>query len=206
MRKGICEDGCLMKNTTKFCYNYKNWDIAKVAPKETKELIDTLIHMEFDKLCDEDWPQDGGYGTHIEKFSNGDLIVLLKNLQNALEGNPCHSATDPYMEDMLYSLLCDLSTSVDMYEEGDENDKDDVFSLWVKLCAKANKLSISEATKHLLDDPQSFVDELMFDLDFCYFKPTEEDVRKYIHDMKGNKITGESFYSETEKLSLTNSI
>jgi hypothetical protein len=175
------------KNTHKneFCYNMKNWPVAKESKPLLKEVVLDAIDAARNDL-ENGMGIDGSYLSEdsvINDFTDKKKIILLNRLEDIINGKPfkgISSSTDLILEELLHNLVSShVIITLDMNDG--EDDEDNYFADYANRIKKIYLLNANEkdADKQTIID--WFSEELWWDLDWQVFQiDTKAYDKKYL--------------------------
>ena len=112
-----------------FCYSMKRWPLSDESKPLFKEIVLDAIDFEQCLLEGMNPREVNGIWTYsksaLSKFTNKQMIALLDNLKQAVEGKPffgVSASSDLLLEELLHCVLeSHIDHMMDTCEEGDED-------------------------------------------------------------------------------------
>jgi len=153
-----------------FCYNFKHWGftqgLTKKALETFKNLVNDILEYKLDQLLDDSeiWKLEG---TWTSKVPHNYHILIIKNLQKAMNTDNWHMGSDLFMEDALYEIL-EESYALSGDDMGWGQDR----KQWVAVFK-----SIGWKEKDLFTGV--LPEDMWWDLDFQMLAPSKKAVKEY---------------------------
>ena len=136
-----------------------------------KKLVNDILEYKLDQLLDDSeiWQIEG---TWMSKLPHEFHILVVKNLQKAINTDHWHMASDLFMEDALYQII-EESFAL----SGDHEGWVDIRKMWVSVFK-----SIGYKEKDLFGSGTP--EELWWDLDFEMLSPSDKAVKDYCNFLR----------------------
>lgn len=165
-------------NAGMFCYNFKHWcftrNLNKRALNTFKSLVNDLLIIKLDQLMSDSeiWQIEG---TWMGQLNHRYHILVVKNLQKALNLDEWHMESDLFMEDALYQILED---SFILSGDNADNMCGDERKRWVSVFK-----TLGYKEKELFE-MEGTPEEMWWDLDFEMLKPNNKAVKDYCNFLR----------------------
>jgi hypothetical protein len=154
-----------------FCYSFEHWDFARSLNKKAletfKSLVNEILEIKLDELMDDSeiWQIEGNW---MGMLHDSYHILVVKNLQKAINTDKWHMESDMFMEDALYQML-EESFALAGDNEGYGDHRKKWASVFKSLGWKDENELFANGTP----------EDLYWDLDFEMLKPSKKAIKDY---------------------------
>lgn len=164
-----------------FCYSYHHWHFYKSLPKKSqkilKQMLDDMIALKLSQLLDypENWKLEGDW---IGSLNEHYQILVLKNLQKAMNSKTWYRGSDLFMESALFEIIDEhFSCAIDLRNDEDYDDEPNPYKEdWNNWLSVFSSYGYDE--EYLEDDGFPY-DTFYWDMDFDLFTPDKDAVINY---------------------------
>lgn len=164
-----------------FCYSYHHWHFYKSLPKKSQKLFKKMIdEMITEKLCQlldypENWKLEEDWVGSLNEYYQ---ILVLKNLQKAMQSKTWYRGSDLFMESALFEIINEhFSCAIDQKDDEDYGDEPNPYKEdwknWLSI------LSSRGYDEEYLEDEGLPYDDFFWDMDFHIFTPDKDAVTDY---------------------------